>query len=156
MPLPLWSTRVFITYSVHLSEERELWANDPRVEVEKVSVAFSECRCVLTCNLPIQIWKLTQPQNITVIGFLIQHVMWSLSQHFSHCPAWLTIWCFFKSICEGIGIAAGQVLLEQPSLIKSLWRDSVRFNEIGVRRNQNQHWILKKRVCPADTSNQNL
>lgn len=26
----------------------------------------------------------------------------------------------FKSICEGIGIAAGQALLEQPSLIKPL------------------------------------
>lgn len=75
--------------------------------------------------------------------------MWSCSEHllFFHCLAWLTIWCFFRSLCKGIGIAGDQPLLE-PCLIKSLRRDSVWFNEMVVRRNQTQHCM--KRVSPAD------
>lgn len=61
--------------------------------------------------------------------------------------------CFFKSICKGIGIAGGQPVLE-PCLIKSLRRDSVWFNEMVLRRNQNQHCM--KCVCPAVASDQNL
>lgn len=78
-------------------------------------------------------------------------LLWALVLFF-HCPAGLT-WCFLKSPCKGIGIAGGPPLLE-PCLIKSLRKDSVWFNEMVVRRSQNQHCM--KCVCPADASNRSL
>lgn len=55
-------------------------------------VAFREYTCVLTCNFPIQIWKIPERQQITGLRFSVEHLRWSRSQNLLsfHGRVWLT------------------------------------------------------------------